>query len=162
LPFFFVPCYFLAEKWRVVDTLKLQGAQLDQFVADKRESNRRYTAAFEVVLMHTPAAEMSEFWRLFGEDNLKHRGSGDRHSGIGRKGFDMEDLDIEEVEEDVNIDSAWRSSSNSNIKSRLSFEGGFFPEEGEFSRVISMGNPMHNSKGDLRGGAIDAAQDVQL
>jgi hypothetical protein len=31
------------------------------------ESNLRYDNAFDTVLSHTPAMEIAEFWRLFGE-----------------------------------------------------------------------------------------------
>ena len=41
---------------RVVDTSTLRGERLDEFELDRRESNRRYDRAFQVVLSHTSAA----------------------------------------------------------------------------------------------------------
>ena len=49
----------------MVDTAKLRGERLAEFERDRVESNRRYTHAFDVVLSHTPAAELLEFWKLF-------------------------------------------------------------------------------------------------
>ena len=33
------------------------------------ESNLRYDNAFDTVLSHTPAMEITEFWHLFGEED---------------------------------------------------------------------------------------------
>ena len=49
----------------MVDTAKLSGERLAEFERDREESNRRYDHAFEVVLSHTSAVELEEFWRLF-------------------------------------------------------------------------------------------------
>ena len=49
----------------MVDTAKLRGERLAEFERDRVESNRRYTHAFDVVLSHTPAVELLEFWKLF-------------------------------------------------------------------------------------------------
>jgi hypothetical protein len=43
------------------------------------ESNLRYDNAFDTVLSHTPAIEITEFWNLFGED-LIDLGEGTRLS----------------------------------------------------------------------------------
>ena len=53
------------ERWRVVDTAKLRGDRLAEFERDRVESNRRYDHAFAVVLSHTSAMELREFWKLF-------------------------------------------------------------------------------------------------
>ena len=34
------------------------------------ESNLRYDNAFDTVLSHTPAIEITEFWNLFGEEHI--------------------------------------------------------------------------------------------
>ena len=52
-------------QWRVVDTEKLSGERRADFERDRRESNRRYDHAFQVVLSHTSSMELQEFWRLF-------------------------------------------------------------------------------------------------
>ena len=49
----------------MVDTAKLTGERLAEFDRDRKESNRRYDHAFQVVLSHTSAVELEEFWRLF-------------------------------------------------------------------------------------------------
>ena len=41
------------------------GERLAEFEQDQSESNRRYDSAFEVVLSHTPAAQLRDFSRLF-------------------------------------------------------------------------------------------------
>ena len=48
----------------MVDTSKLVGERLAEFEQDRAESNRRYDHAFSVVLSHTSAIELEEFWRL--------------------------------------------------------------------------------------------------
>ena len=48
----------------MVDTSKLVGERLAEFEQDRAESNRRYGHAFSVVLSHTSAIELEEFWRL--------------------------------------------------------------------------------------------------
>ena len=49
----------------MVDTARLSGKRLAEFERDREESNRRYDHAFNVVLSHTSAIELKEFWRLF-------------------------------------------------------------------------------------------------
>ena len=53
------------EKWRIVDTAGLTGERLAEYDRDRTESNRRYDEAFKVVLSHTSALELQEFWKLF-------------------------------------------------------------------------------------------------
>ena len=55
----------LFEKWRIVDTTKLEGERLTELERDLKESNRRYTQAYQVVLSHTSAIELHAFWKLF-------------------------------------------------------------------------------------------------
>ena len=50
----------------MIDTAGLSGDQLAEFERDRQESNRRYDESFEVVLSHTSAVELEEFWTLFG------------------------------------------------------------------------------------------------
>ena len=47
------------------------------------ESNLRYDNAFDTVLSHTPAMEITEFWHLFGEED-----------GGGMAGVDTEPIDL--------------------------------------------------------------------
>ena len=54
------------EKWRVIDTAALDGAKLEEFEADRAESNRRYDEAFRSVLAHTTKSELRAFWQPFG------------------------------------------------------------------------------------------------
>ena len=61
------------EKWRVGDTSKLTGKRLVEFEQDRKESNRRYDEAFNIVLSHTPDIELREFWQLFPEVEGGHR-----------------------------------------------------------------------------------------
>ena len=63
------------EKWRVCDTSKLTGKRLVEFEQDRKESNRRYDEAFNIVLSHTPDIELREFWQLFPEVEGGHRSS---------------------------------------------------------------------------------------
>ena len=51
----------------MVDTATLSPEKQAEFEKDKRESNRRYDAAFDEVLSHTTEAEWSTFWAAFGE-----------------------------------------------------------------------------------------------
>jgi hypothetical protein len=53
------------EKWRIVDIAGLTGDRLAECDRDRNESNRRYNEAFKVVLSHTSALELQEFWKLF-------------------------------------------------------------------------------------------------
>ena len=41
----------------------------EEYRADMMESNLRYDNAFDTVLSHTPAMEITEFWHLFGEED---------------------------------------------------------------------------------------------
>ena len=41
----------------------------EEYRADMFESNLRYDNAFDTVLSHTPAMEITEFWHLFGEED---------------------------------------------------------------------------------------------
>jgi hypothetical protein len=132
----------------VVDTTKLHGEQLNEFAAHQRESNRRYNEAFEVVLLHTPAAEMSEFWRLFGEDEAKRKdGCSDRYTSNGF--VTDKELELEQVVEEVGVDRGWRSlskveSDSEGALSTLSFDECAFLEE-DTDRIDAMSNPMHRN-----------------
>jgi hypothetical protein len=42
----------------------------EEYRADMMESNLRYDNAFDTVLSHTPAMEITEFWSLFGEEHI--------------------------------------------------------------------------------------------
>ena len=53
----------------MVDTATLSPEKQAEFENDKRESNRRYDAAFDEVLSHTTEAEWSTFWVAFGAEN---------------------------------------------------------------------------------------------
>jgi hypothetical protein len=129
----------------VVDTTKLHGERLNEFAAHQQESNRRYNAAFEVVLLHTPAAEMSEFWRLFGEDEAKRKGGrGGKYTSNGF-GIDKEH-ELEQVVEEVGVDRGWRSPSkaDSDSEGAISFDECAFQEE-DTDRFAAMSNPMHRN-----------------
>ncbi len=65
-------CAEIFEKWRVVDTSTLPPAKHAEFEQDKKESNRRYDAAFGEVLSHTTEPELSAFWKAFGVHSLSH------------------------------------------------------------------------------------------
>ena len=54
----------------MVDTARLSGERLAGFERDREESNRRYDHAFNVVLSHTSAVELEEFWRLFATSSI--------------------------------------------------------------------------------------------
>ena len=54
----------------MVDTARLSGKRLAEFERDREESNRRYDHAFQVVLSHTSALELEEFWRLFATSSI--------------------------------------------------------------------------------------------
>ena len=62
-------CEEIFEKWRVVDTAKVSPEKQEEFEEDKQESNRRYNAAFDQVLLHTTDAELNAFWAEFGSQS---------------------------------------------------------------------------------------------
>jgi hypothetical protein len=47
----------------------LDDRRKEEYRADMMESNLRYDNAFDTVLSHTPAIEITEFWHLFGEEH---------------------------------------------------------------------------------------------
>ena len=74
----------------MVDTAKLRGDRLAEFERDREESNRRYDHAFRVVLSHTSAVELEEFWQLFSSstDQLEGGGSAEGERGKGAAASD--------------------------------------------------------------------------
>ena len=67
----------------MVDTARLSGQRLAEFERDREESNRRYDHAFAVVLSHTSAVELDEFWSPFSTTSV----SSEVHSNPMGKGW---------------------------------------------------------------------------
>eukprot|EP00935_MAST-01C_sp_MAST-1C-sp1_P002222 g2222.t1 len=83
------------ERWRVVDTAKLRGDRRAEFERDREESNRRYDHAFAVVLSHTSAVELEEFWRLFSTDGAAGGGDVEGATGVTQQ-FSLGPATVEE------------------------------------------------------------------
>ena len=82
----------------MVDTARLSGERLADFELDREESNRRYDHAFAVVLSHTSAVELDEFWRLFSTTSVASEvhsnpmGKGWSNSVLGGEGADIGEM----------------------------------------------------------------------
>ena len=88
------------------------------------ESNLRYNNAFDTVLSHTPAMEITEFWHLFGEED-----------GGGMAGVDT----------DTDLGVSFRSASVG-ADQGIDLGEGTRLSEAAPAMPFNVSNPMHDHK----------------
>ena len=143
----------------MVDTAKLRGERLAEFEREREESNRRYDQAFAVVLSHTSAVELEEFWHLFSTDVTSDQHDDAQNndsvvrawskSAVGGGSAELGELKLFEkltsTFEGENPIALAGGTNESLVKTQESID----PGRAEEDAMVSQANPLHGLNGSL-------------